>query len=200
MVFATFRDVKRETWLRANRRIFGAALAVYGVLSLLALAAIGVLLASGGPRWMLIVASVILAFLLLGVCWLAVQIGRPRLAYRAGDLLVFVRQGAPVRIPVSAVECFLIGRAPTQFPGRKFAESETVTLVVRLSPRAEEFRQQPTDPRLGFWCDSHITLRGTWCEPISVPRVNELNAKLAAAQRASKASATVAVTRQDQSV
>ena len=192
--------MKRETWLRANRRIFGAALAVYGVLAALALAAVGGLLAFDGPRWMLILASVILAFLLLGVGWLAVQISRPRLAYRAGELLVFVRQGAPVRIPVSIVECFLIGRAPTQFPGRKFAESETITLVVRLSPRAEEFRQQPTDPRLGFWCDSHITLRGTWCEPLSVPRVNELNAQLAAAQRAIKLAETTAKTGQDQSV
>jgi len=192
--------VKRETWLRANRRIFGAALAVYGVLAALALAAIVGLAWFGGPRWTLIVASVILAFLMLGVGWLGVQISRPRLAYRAGELLVYVRQGAPVRVPVAIVECFLIGRAPTQFPGRKFAESETITLVVRLSPRAEAFRQQPTDPRLGFWCDSHITLRGTWCEPLSVPRVNELNAQLAAAQRANKSSSTASNARQDQSV
>lgn len=175
-------------------------MAVYGVLAALALVAVVGLAWFDGPRWMLIVASVVLAFLLLGVGWLGVQISRPRLAYRAGELLVYVRQGAPVRVPVSIVECFLIGRAPTQFPGAKFAASETMTLVVRLSPRAEEFRQQPTDPRLGFWCDSHITLRGTWCEPLSVPRVNELNAQLVAAQRASKSSSAVSPTRQDRNV
>ncbi len=181
--------MKRETWLRANRRIFGAALVVYGVVAGLALVAVVGVIVSGGPRWMAVAAGLLLAFSLLGVVWLAVQMSRPRLGYRDGNLLVYVRQGPPARVPVSDIECFLLGRGPTFLPGRKFAESETVTLVVRISPKIEEFRHQPTDHRLGSWCDSHITLRGTWCEPLLVPRVNELNARLAAAQQAVKLSA-----------
>ena len=183
---ATFRSVKRETWLKANRRIFGAALLVYSTLATLALATVVGAVASRWPHWIAVLASVVLAFSLLGVVWLAVQMTRPRLAYHDGNLLVFVRQGPPTCVPVNEIECFLLGRGPTFLPGRQFAESETMTLVVRISPKIEGLRHQSTDPRLGTWCDSHVTLRGTWCEPLSISRVNELNARLAGAQRAAK--------------
>ncbi|MGD9644941.1 MAG: hypothetical protein AB7U73_04460 [Pirellulales bacterium] len=181
--------MKTEIWLRANRRIFGLALAVYGAIALSALLAVVGGVALGGATWLIAAASIVLAFSLLGVAWLAIQMNRPRLGYRSGDLLVYVRQGHPARISVADIECFLLGRGPTLLPGRQFAESETVTLVVRISPKIEALRQQPTDYRLGSWCDSHITLRGTWCEPLSVARVNDLNARLAAAQKAVKAAA-----------
>ncbi|MBX9789243.1 MAG: hypothetical protein K2Y37_10040 [Pirellulales bacterium] len=181
--------MKRETWLQANRRIFGAALMVYGGLAMLALATVAGAVANSLPRWIASLAGVVLAFAMLGVVWLVVQLSRPRLGFHDGNLLVFVRQGPPARVPVTAVECFLLGRGATFLPGRQFAEVETVTLVVRISPKVEALRQQSTDPRLGSWCDSHITLRGTWCEPLTVSRVNDLNARLAAAQKAIRATA-----------
>ena len=52
------------------------------------------------------------------------------------------------------------------------------------SDRAEAWHRQEVKPGLGKWCEGYITIRGTWCEPLSVGLVNRLNQRLAEVARA----------------
>jgi hypothetical protein len=108
---------------------------------------------------------------------------RPRLAYESGCLLVYLRPGPPFRVPVEHVEAFLLGQGPSWLPGEKHRRTETVTLVVRLAEKAEEWSHRDGDPRLGSWCDGYITIRGTWCQPLTLDVVVRLNRRLADVQR-----------------
>ncbi len=169
-----------EVWVRANRRplVWGMAppalMVVAGVVLLL--------LAREGSWWprtlgiFLIALGVLLA---LGLAWMLL---RPRLARRGRELLVYLRLGAPVRVPLEIVEGFLLGRAAAFLPSQSRSTAETAALVVRLAERAPEWSQIETHPALGRWCDGYITIRGTWCEPLSLALVNRLNARLAEVQ------------------
>jgi hypothetical protein len=173
----------REVWLRTNRR----ALALGAVLPV-ALFAIG--LALSGVVWP--IDSLILRWLggglavlaALALALLAREALRPRLAFETGELLVYLEAGAPYRVPLEVVECFLLGHGPALLPGRHNAHRETATLVIRLAEAATEWSQRPARPALGSWCGGQVTLRGTWCEPLRLPLVQRLNARLAEAQQA----------------
>lgn len=115
---------------------------------------------------------------------LAVQLRRPRLAYEPGYLLVYLRSWSPIRVPLEIVEGFLMGQGPSLLSGRQHEQTETVTLVIRLSDRAEEWSHLDVKPALGKWCDGYITIRGTWSEPLSVDLVNRLNVQLDEAAKA----------------
>ena len=65
-----------------------------------------------------------------------------------------------------------MGHGPSFLPGERYSESKATTVVVRIRPQAEEWSHIDVEPRLGSWCDSHIIIRGTWCEPIDVPLVH----------------------------
>jgi hypothetical protein len=121
--------------------------------------------------------------LLLLLVW---QLRLPRLAYDAGDLLVYLRGSRPIRVPLEVVECFLLGQAPTMLPGKQHEHAETSSIMIRLSERAEEWSHRDVKPALGKWCSGYITLRGTWCEPLSVAVVNRLNVQLAEAHQSLK--------------
>jgi hypothetical protein len=118
--------------------------------------------------------------------YFAYQTGaHPLLAYSNGYLELFLRprrSAKAIRVPIGEVECFLIGQGPAQLPGRKWAGDQTTTLIVRFPERAEQWKKVEVSPSYGYWCDGHLTLRGTWCEPIDVETANRLNTKLAAAQ------------------
>lgn len=173
-----------ETWLRTNRRLSfvgaGLALAVSLACALLVLAA-----RVWGASNVLLGLLGCLALGAGGVALVALwSAGRPRLAYTPGFLLVYLRGVTPFRLPIEVVECFLMGRGPSFLPGSQNSETETTTVVVRLRPQAEEWSHVDVEYRLGSWCDSHIIIRGTWCEPVNVDVVMQLNARLAAAQQA----------------
>lgn len=172
-----------EVWLRNNRR----ALAL-GMVPPAAIGGVGLALLTGWfGRWQFlpaqILGAVLLLFGLVAVVLLALQMRVPRLAYETGQLLVYLQTGAPIRVPIELVECFLLGQGPSRLPGRRHQQRETTTLVVRLDERAEAWAQRDVKPALGNWCGSHITIRGTWCEPLSVELVKQLNARLSQAAR-----------------
>lgn len=160
-----------------------AAMFVPGVLGVL-----GVLLVVASGRWfdavwpalvgavLVVVTAVILAVLV----W---QWRRPRLAFEGGRLLVYLRWGSPVAVPIEFVEGFLLGQGPSFLPGRSFTRSETATLVIRLADRAESWHRIDVEPVLGSWCGGYVTIRGTWCEPLGLDLINRLNARLREAQR-----------------
>ena len=173
-----------EIWLRTNTRavLFGAALP-------LAIGLLGLLLLLGLPdrepaAWMRGLGAVLL--LASGALLLALlrQLRQPRLAYADAHLLVYLRSGAPFRVPVEAVECFWLGQAPSLLPGKRHAHTETAAVVIRIADRATEWRQQEVKPQLGLWCEGYLTIRGTWCEPLSLELVQRLNQRLAEVSRA----------------
>jgi hypothetical protein len=172
-----------DIWLRTNAR-----LALLAAIAALAIGAACGLVALGLTPFELNLATRAvagsLAVVSAAVCWIALwSARRPRLAFERGNLLVYMRPGAPIRLPIEHVECFLMGRAPSFLHRRRDADSETTTVVVRLRPQSEEWSHIEVEPRLGSWCDSHIIIRGTWCEPIRLELLHELNRRLAEAQR-----------------
>jgi len=58
------------------------------------------------------------------------------------------------------------------------------TVVMRLAESAHQWQYVDVNPKLGSWCDGYVTLRGTWCEPLSLEVVIRLNRRLADAHRA----------------
>ena len=178
------QDVTVEIWLRTNARAV-----LLGTILPLAAGLLGLLLLVGLPGhepavWMRAVGGVLLAAaaaLVLALLW---QLRQPRLAYAEGHLLVWLRAGAPIRVPVEVVECFWLGQAPSLLPGKRHERTETAAVVIRIAERATEWHQQEVKPQLGKWCEGYITIRGTWCEPLNVQRIDQLNRRLAEVSRA----------------
>jgi hypothetical protein len=108
---------------------------------------------------------------------------RPRLARDENELLVYLRPGGPIRVPLEIVECFLLGQAPTLLAGGRHEHTETASVVIRLSDAAPDWARRDVSPMLGKWCEGYITLRGTWCEPVDVAFVQKLNRLLDEARR-----------------
>ncbi len=173
-----------EIWLRTNARAL-----LFGMVPPALFALMGVLLLVGlpgrePPDWLRIVGTGVLVLSLVVLGALAWQIRQPRMAYRPGKLLLWLRPGGPIEVPLEVVECFLLGQAPSLLPGKRQRESKSSALVVRIADRAAEWHQQEVKPQLGQWCDGYITIRGTWCEPLNVDVVNRLNQRLAEVSRA----------------
>jgi hypothetical protein len=174
----------REVWLKPNVRALRLGL-ILPVLVALTGAAIVALVTTGRLPAALNVLGIVLSVIgSLGTLGIMRELRRPRLAYENGDVLAYVRAGSPVRIPVEIVEGFLIGQAPSLLPGRYRERYETTTFILRLSESAAEWSHGEVKPALGRWCDGYITIRGTWCEPLSVDLARRLNQRLADIQAA----------------
>jgi hypothetical protein len=172
-----------EVWLRPNRRAL-----YFGMLLPAVILAVGAVLLVGLPGrepavWMRAVGAVavVLGLGLLGA--LVVQLRRPRLALRDGCLLVALRPGDPIRVPIECVECFLLGHAPSLLPGKGKEHVDATSLTVRIAESAKEWQSHDVKPQLGAWCGGYITIRGTWCEPLNIKLVNRLNERLAKVSR-----------------
>ena len=166
-------------WLKTNRRavllgmVFPAAIFALGMALVLSSQQIigqslgGLALCAGGVLFILLLA----------------QLRQPRLAYEPGYLLVYLQAGGPIRVPIDIVECFLLGQAPSMLAGQQHERTETASVMIRLSEKAEEWSHRSVKPALGKWCDGYITIRGTWCEPLTIQVINRLNQRLAEAHR-----------------
>ncbi|HUY90610.1 MAG TPA: hypothetical protein VMV10_17870 [Pirellulales bacterium] len=173
-----------EVWLKTNR----LPLTIGAVATIVAGAA-GALLGTGLFGWIENSLARLAGWLLASVSLLtsihlARQAWRPRIACQAGELLLFLRPGRPIRVPLKIVEGFLMGQGPSFLPGQRFARMEATTIVIRLAERAQEWAKVDVEPKLGSWCGHYVTIRGAWCEPLSVDLVNRLNARLAEVQAA----------------
>lgn len=172
----------REIWLHNNRRAIG-----FGMIGPAALLAIGIVLSQveGATdrfvplRWF----GVALGTLSLGVLIvLAWQLRQPRIARHQDQLLLYLRSGPPLRVPLAIVEGFLLGQGASFLRAGKPDASQAATVVIRLAERATEYANREVKPALGSWCNHYVTIRGTWCEPLSVALVTRLNERLAAGQ------------------
>jgi hypothetical protein len=175
-------------WLRQNRR----ALAMGMVLPAMAFAAGLALLLGFESTGVRIAGGVVGALGGTLLLLLAIQMRVPRLAYHEGHLLVYLQGGRPIRVPIEIVECFLLGQAPTMLPGKSQEHAEAASVVIRLNERAADWKHRDVKPALGKWCEGYITVRGTWCEPLGVPLINRLNARLAEALEAQSRPSQVA--------
>jgi hypothetical protein len=142
----------------------------------------------GWLRWAAGALTAVLTYL-LGLC-LALMF-QPRLSYANERLDVRLRPGPPIQVPIDVVECFFLGQGPALLPlsGRDKVE-ETSTIVIRLAESAEQWKHFDVNPALGLWCDGYITIRGTWCEPITNELLKRLNDNLISAHRTLRAKAS----------
>jgi hypothetical protein len=163
----------KETWLQTNRRAiwFGSALP-------LMMAALGAWLAiRPSVAWRAAGAALLVAAALV-IAALVRQLLRPRIAYRDGEVLFNLRSGEPIAVPVHIVEAFFLGQAPAKLPGDSQQSKKTVTLVARLAQRYQEWAQRDVKPAFGDWKEGYVTVRGTWCEPLTNDVVRRINQRL----------------------
>jgi hypothetical protein len=175
-----------ETWIRPNRR----ALALGFVLPLLMLISATVLALLGlgaEPAWPWFAAAGLLTlFAAIVVLLLWRTLRRPRVAYDAGEVLLYFDATEPARVPVEAVECFFLGQAGGLIPDAQGREAEVRTVIVRLAEAATDWHHRDLKPDLGHWCEGYITIRGTWCEPITPDLMKQLNSRLVQVHRERK--------------
>lgn len=180
-----------EVWLRPNRRVFLMAAVAPALLLILGLA-VALDVISAAPTAVRALAGTLAGvggILSAVLIWYSRQ---PRLAYDGRHLVVYLRSGGPIAVPIEAVECFFLGSGLREIPGGTGREVEVAQLVVRLAERATEWAQADVKPALGKWCGGYITIYGTWCEPLSIHLVNRLNARLAAAHESKRDAALAA--------
>jgi hypothetical protein len=172
-----------EVWLRSNRRILALGL-IPGLAISGAAAALCVLTASGVLQWF----AGLMVFVGLALIAIVVrQIVRPRVAYANGKVLFYLRAGRPIAVPVGIVEAFFLGQGPAYIPGTVEDSQETVNLVARISQKADDWQRQEVKPALGRWCEGYVSIRGTWCEPLTNDVIRRLNRRLAEVTRESAA-------------
>ena len=114
--------------------------------------------------------------LLIGL--LAWQSWQARLGYEPGFLLVYLRLGRPIRVPVEFVECCFMGSGPLKLTDAGQSNLKTANLVLHLADRAPEWANVPVKPALGKWADGYITIHGAWCEPLSFDLLQRINTRL----------------------
>jgi hypothetical protein len=172
-----------EIWLRPNRRALRMAMVAPALLVLLGLAvALNAFGTAPAPARIVAACLAILGLIFFGVlAWYSCQ---PRLAYDGRNLLLYLRTGRPVAVPIEHVECFLWGSGLHELPGRPGRDVQMAQLGVRLAERASDWAEFDVKPALGKWCGGYVTIYGAWCEPLSIERVGQLNTRLAEALEA----------------
>ena len=152
----------REIWVLPNRRALWFSMLLPAFIIVGSTATI-LLTLDQGWSWIRFLSLLIGGCAVIAVLLLLRAVFTPRLAYEAGHLLVFLRSGSPIRVPIEFVEVFFLGQAAAKVADD---ERKSSAIVVRLAERAKEWRQVTVRPALGEWCDGYITIRGTWCEPV----------------------------------
>lgn len=168
-----------EIWLRSNRRILAVGL-IPGVAICGAASALLATTASLGLRYFA-VAGLAVGVTLMGIVMR--QLLRPRVAYCEGQVLFFLRAGEPIAVPAQVVEAFFLGQGPAYLPGASEDSEETVNLVARLSQKHPEWMKHDVKPALGKWCEGYVSIRGTWCEPLTNDVIRRLNRRLGEVSR-----------------
>lgn len=170
-----------EVWLRSNRRILTVGLIPGVAICIGSLA----LIVSTAEMWIwwTALASLVVGMLLVFV--VAKQLLRPRVGYAAGHVLFYLRAGRPIAVPVQVVEAFFLGQGPAYLPGTPQDSQETVNLVARMSQKAEDWQRLEVKPALGKWCEGYVSIRGTWCEPLTNDVIRRLNRRLSEVSRES---------------
>jgi hypothetical protein len=179
----------QETWLRPNRRVLFLGMVPLVVLGLLAWLLSradlpGIFRVTG-------LASETVCLLLMGL--LVHHLRTPRIAYRSGEVLFHLRWLRPIRVPLPLVEAFFLGAGPADLP---FCHDDqtTTNLVARLTQKEHDWSNVPMKHALGSWHNGYVTIRGTWCEPLSEELVLRMNRRLSEVSQATRVSMSNAST------
>jgi hypothetical protein len=170
------RTSMAEILLRPNVRALYAGLFVPGAIGI-----IGLAMALGpwdAASWVRVVGWILVALGGLVAVMLVWQGRQPRLAYEDGLLLLNLRSGAPIRLPIELVQCAFLGAGSTQLPGLGGREIRTANLVMRLEEKASDWAEVSVKSALGRWSEGYITIHGAWCEPLTLDLVQHLNQRL----------------------
>lgn len=173
----------RETWLRTNRRALALGVLLPAVLAVLGLAALGWAVASGKHWGVQLLIVLLTAVPLWMIGELLYALTRPRLGYEPGELLVFLEPTRATRVPIEIVEVFFLGQGPSTLPKLKGREPETQNVIIRLAESAVDWKHRDVRQAIGQWCEGYITIRGSWCEPITPGVMRRLNSRLAEVKR-----------------
>jgi hypothetical protein len=172
-----------EVWLKTNRRALVLGLIVPGLMLLASLSGLAWSIMAGW-HW---VWQLPLALLSVVPLWMIGELlyaaSRPRLGYEGGELLVYLEPAKATKVPIDIVEVFFLGQGPSELPKIAGREPETQNIVVRLAESAVDWKHRDVKPALGHWCESYITIRGSWCEPITPEVMKNLNRRLIEVQR-----------------
>jgi hypothetical protein len=163
-----------DIWLTSNRRVILMAMLPVGLLGVVSLA----ILTRDAAPIIYLLASLGLILVITLLIGLLQQLFRPRIAYRDNHVLFYLRAGGPIAVPVKVVEAFFLGQGPAHLPVSSSSNTKTVNLVARLSQRATEWAQQEVKPALGNWSEGYVTIRGTWCQPLTGELIRQLNRRL----------------------
>jgi len=172
-----------EAWLKTNRRALALGMALPGIVLAAAGAALVWAIGSGQAWYVQLPLLIIAAVPLWMIGELLYALLRPRIGYESGELLVFLEPTRPTRVPIDIVEVFFLGQGPSELPQLKGREPETKNIVIRLAESATDWKHRDVRPSFGQWCEGYITLRGSWCEPITPVLMRRLNQRLADVQR-----------------
>lgn len=173
----TSNDNMCEVWLRSNRRALG-----FGCVPLAALAASGAWLVHGanGPLsdWLFWPGAFLTMIGAGATLAMFRQMWQPRIAFRDGHVLFYLRAGKPFEVPSAIVEAFFVGQSPVVLTSGRPMRHRSLNLVARLSQRETDWAQREVKAALGEWRDGYVTVHGTWCEPITEGLVRGLNHRL----------------------
>ena len=172
-----------EVWLLPNRRAVLMSMLLPAIAGLIGLLLVCGVVAPLAFPWLRIVGGLVLSLAAIAMLAMYQQLRRPRLAYDDHRLMIHLAPGPPIAVPLEHVECFLLGQGPAFLPGKQPDGVETVTVVIRLAEKATDYARRDVKPALGAWCDGHVTIRGTWCEPLDESVVRRLNRRLAEVNR-----------------
>ena len=166
-----------EVWIRTNRRAAGLAL-LLPLLMTVAGALLWWYATVGWPSIALRVVGIIVFSLgALALAALSWAMWMPRVAYRNGKVLFFMQLGAPIAVPVDAVEIFLVGKTGAHV-GPAGEPHEVQSVIARIRDRAKEYRERSVYSSFGTWQDGYVMIRGTWCEPVCPDLLKRLNRRL----------------------
>ncbi|REJ66248.1 MAG: hypothetical protein DWQ31_15470 [Planctomycetota bacterium] len=170
----------RQVYLLPNRRVLSIVLVL--LVLVLALSVVQLLRQSTWGMafglWLTLAAAVAVA------AGLAIRsLCLPRVAEQAGELLLYLKSGAPYRVPLEVVECFFLGSTESHLPLAESAPAKVTAVVVRLAEAEESWHTRRVNARLGEWKDGYIRIHGAWCEPLCLQKLGELNARLTQAKQ-----------------
>ena len=179
-----------ESWLKANWRPVAMAMVAPGILLLVSVLA-AVFATSSVVRWGWVAVALLSVMMIAGLATLLA----PRVARKGSWLLVRLRFGSPLQVPLEHVEVFFFGQGPTKAGPRGELEDEdqqdqTSNVVVRIAEAATDYHHRNVEDRLGKWFEGYIVIRGTHCEPLSKEVLTRLNQRLVQCHRDLKDSQT----------